>query len=241
MEFEEKAESELKKCAKIIEDAANALLQIQVPRRKIGGEITKDDINQAILASAGAIASATKDLILSAEVAQSERKLDAKNKGNKFHVDPAWANGLISAAHQVAGSVKTLVQAANASIEGKTQQEALVASSRQVAQATAHLVAASKAKSDPSSKTLIQLTNCAKEVANATSQVVVAAAKASRWEEEEAEKEDKVDFESATGKVKEMELQMKILKLESDLEKERRGLARMRQDRYRKAQIKNEV
>jgi len=153
-------------------------------------------------------------------------------------VDPAWANGLISAAHQVAGSVKSLVTAANSSVEGKAQQEALVATSHQVAQATAHLVAASKAKSDPLSKSIFRLGVAAKDVANSTSQLVEAAAKAARWEEEAAEKEDKVDFDSATGKVKEMEFQMKILKLESDLEKERRVLARMRQDRYRKAQVK---
>jgi len=152
-------------------------------------------------------------------------------------VDPTWANGLISAAHQVAGSVKTLVQAANSSVEGKSQQEALVASSHQVAQATAHLVAASKAKSDIHSKATTRLGVAAKDVATSTSQLVEAAAKAARWEEEAAEKEDKVDFESATGKVKEMEIQMKILKLDADLDRERRVLARMRQDRYRKAQV----
>uniref|UniRef100_A0A6B2KW23 I/LWEQ domain-containing protein n=1 Tax=Arcella intermedia TaxID=1963864 RepID=A0A6B2KW23_9EUKA len=238
MEFETKAENELKKCAKIIEEAANALLQIQ-PRRKIKGEFTKDDINDAILSSAGGIASATRDLILAAEVAQSERKADAKSKGTKWHVDPAWANGLISAAQRVASSVKTLVEASNASVEGKAQQELLMATSHQVAQATAHLVAASKTKSDPNSKAIIRLGKAAKDVASSTGSLVEAAAKAARWEEEEAEKEEsKVDFETATGKVKEMELQMKILKLEADLEKERRVLARMRQDRYRKTQLK---
>jgi hypothetical protein len=49
----------------------------------------------------------------------------------------------------VAGTVKDLVTAANAASQGKAEEEALVASAKGVAAATARLVFASRAKADP--------------------------------------------------------------------------------------------
>eukprot|EP01125_Pyxidicula_operculata_P017010 TRINITY_DN5918_c0_g1_i1.p1 TRINITY_DN5918_c0_g1~~TRINITY_DN5918_c0_g1_i1.p1 ORF type:complete len:473 (-),score=134.13 TRINITY_DN5918_c0_g1_i1:117-1364(-) len=234
--FENKADLELKRAAKVIEDAANALMQIK-PRsvvRMSNELLSKDDVNEAILATTRAITTATIGLINCAEVAQKERKESNSTGGKRFHFDPTWSNGLVSASQQVANSVKSLVNAANASVEGKSQQEALVASAHQVAQATAHLVAASKVKASVTSPAIFKLTESAKSVANSTSELVEAAAKAARFEDAEAEKEETFEtVESAAGRVQEMELQMKILKIEAELEKERRYLTRMRQERYK--------
>jgi hypothetical protein len=73
--------------------------------------------------------------------------------GTKYHNDPTWANGLISASKAVAGGVKMLVTAANNAVQHKAEQEALVAAARTVASATAHLVTASRVKADPFSTT----------------------------------------------------------------------------------------
>jgi hypothetical protein len=61
--------------------------------------------------------------IVSAEKAQAKRGEESLVSGSKYNVDPTWANGLISAAQSVAGSVKTLVVASNASVEGKGREE----------------------------------------------------------------------------------------------------------------------
>jgi talin len=237
LDLDAMAEQELLKCAQIIAEAARTLLSAKPQRavKKVPGIIDQQDINEAILDAATAIATATGALVQAAANAQQERVRLVRETpgGRKYMADPAWANGLISAAQNVAGSVTTLVKSANESVQGKAQEEALVASARAVATATAHLVAASRAKSDPDSKAQMNLKNAAKAVSNATSQLVSAANAAGQFQQEE-EIVEEVDFATAGGKAKELEQQMKILRLEKDLEKARQGLNTMRKARYKK-------
>jgi len=227
------AEQELLKCAQIIADAAKTLMQAK-PRRKVAGGINQEDINDAILDGATAIARATQALIEAAAIAQGERvKLKGTPAGKRYQADPTWANGLISAAQGVAGSVTTLVKAANESVAGKAQEEALVANSRAVAQATAHLVAASRAKADPDSRAQLALKNAARSVTGATAQLVAAANAAAQFQQEEAPL-PRVDFGTAGGKAKELEQQMTVLRLEKELDKARQVLNQMRKSRYTK-------
>jgi len=228
------AEQELLKCAQIIADAAKTLLQAK-PRKvqRMAGSIDQDDINDAILEAATAIASATGALVQSAAVAQQERMKNIKETpaAARYQADATWANGLISAAQNVAHSVQTLVKNANDSVQGKVAEEALVASARSVAQATAHLVAASRAKSDPDSKAQMGLKSAAKTVSSATAQLVAAANAAATFRQEEPPM-PKIDFASAGGKAKELEQQMNVLRLEKELEKARQVLGQLRKARY---------
>eukprot|EP01126_Amoeba_proteus_P043015 TRINITY_DN4695_c0_g1_i12.p1 TRINITY_DN4695_c0_g1~~TRINITY_DN4695_c0_g1_i12.p1 ORF type:complete len:211 (-),score=67.36 TRINITY_DN4695_c0_g1_i12:115-747(-) len=203
------------------------------PRTTTGGFVGQDHVNEAILSSARAITSATHKLIVNAEDAQLKRK--QTDVENRYNVDPTWANGLISAAQSVAANVGTLVQAANASVEGQTQEAVLVATARAVAQSTAHLVAASKAKSDPFSPEVLALSEVAKVVANATSQLVEAAHNAAKFQEEEEEEQQGLRFTGdRLNNVLIMEQQMKLQRLEVELQKERRALAAMRRAKYQK-------
>jgi len=237
LDLDAMAEQELLKCAQIIADAAKTLLNAKPKRepKKTPGIIDQQDINDAILDAATAIATATGALVQAAATAQQERVRLVKETpgGRKYMADPAWANGLISAAQSVAGSVTQLVKSANESVQGKAQEEALVASARAVATATAHLVAASRAKSDPDSRAQMSLKNAAKAVSNATSQLVSAANAAAQFQQED-EVVEEFDFATAGGKAKELEQQMKILRLEKELEKARQGLNSMRKARYGK-------
>jgi len=230
------AEEELRKCADIISKAAATLLAYKPPPRekKIPGVLDKFDINEAIVKAAQAIAAATGMLVSNAYDAQRERvENKAKNPRGRYQNDPTWANGLISASHNVAGSVEALVQAANQAADGKAEEESLVASARSVASATAHLVSASKAKSDPNSKAQQALTSAAKSVATATSQLVSAAGQAAQFTEQEEEEDvNKYNFGSAGGKAKELEQQTLILKLEKELERERKRMLGMRKQKY---------
>jgi len=231
------AEEELRKCADIISAAAQTLMNYKPPPRekKIPGVLDQIDINEAIVKAAHAIASATGSLVSNAYEAQRERVENKyKNPGRARYVnDPTWANGLISASHSVAGSVQALVKAANSAADGKVEEEALVASARAVASATAHLVSASKAKSDPNSKAQQALSSAAKAVATATSQLVAAAGQAAQFAEEEVEEDvNKYNFGSAGGKAKELEQQVRILQLEKELERERKRMGNLRKAKY---------
>jgi len=230
------AESELVKASKVIEDTTRQL-QYARPKRtpKVAGEVTQDDINDAIVDAASAISQATGALVNSAAVAQQERVKIVRETpgGSKFAADPAWANGLISAAQNVSGSVANLGKVAQESVkEGKIKEETLVAAAKSVATATAHLVASSRAKADPDSKAQQALKNAAQTVSIATQQLVDAAAAAARFQNEVIVEE--VDFGETTGKAAELEQQMKILKLEKELNRARTILGLMKQSHAKK-------
>jgi hypothetical protein len=164
--LESLAEAELRNCAKTIEEATKTLLNAKPKRTKPKqvGVIDEEDITEAILDAARAITTATGHLVEAATAAQHERQkkmmitIQSGGSGGgvggvKYHNDPTWANGLISASKAVAGGVKMLVAAANNAVQRKAEQESLVAAARTVASATAHLVSASRVKADPFSTT----------------------------------------------------------------------------------------
>src|SRR5262249_15249557 len=148
--------------------------------------------------------------------AQRERCESKKDGKSLYRRDPLWANGLISAAQQVAGSVQQLVISANKAVQGDAEEEELVAAARMVAGATAQLVSASRAKAaDPFSSTQKLLSSAAKSVAEATSALVTAAKEAARAQEE---KEEELLFSNySASKKQEFEAQVQILKMEKEL------------------------
>eukprot|EP01113_Clastostelium_recurvatum_P020003 TRINITY_DN236_c0_g1_i4.p1 TRINITY_DN236_c0_g1~~TRINITY_DN236_c0_g1_i4.p1 ORF type:complete len:2591 (+),score=1077.50 TRINITY_DN236_c0_g1_i4:231-8003(+) len=239
--LEEMAEQELLAAASVIERATAALLAAKerAEQKRIEMGLQEADISEAILDAARAIAQATAVLVNSATACQKE--LVASGKGAKaassYRRDPTWARGLISAAQAVAGTVQQLVLSANDSTQGTTDEESLVASSKAVAAATARLVAASRAKSDPLSMTQQRLTNAAKAVANATQQLVAAAKVATEDQEralaEERALQELVPLTANQAKVKEMEAQIKILKLQKELEAAQKSLFTIRKDDYK--------
>eukprot|EP01129_Flabellula_baltica_P008869 TRINITY_DN3549_c0_g2_i1.p1 TRINITY_DN3549_c0_g2~~TRINITY_DN3549_c0_g2_i1.p1 ORF type:complete len:2490 (-),score=653.15 TRINITY_DN3549_c0_g2_i1:73-6657(-) len=232
-DIESVAELELMKCAQIIAEAANSLLTIKPSRNT--GVISQDGINAAIMDAARAIASATGKLIEMAVIAQRERKETTVHLGEKYQNDPTWANGLISAAQAVAGAVQQLVKSCNSAVQGEAEEEALVATARAVASATAHLVSASKAKADPLAPSQRNLSKAAQAVALTTSELVKAAHAAAEFAEESDDDDDLSSYGLAGGRVKQMEQQSKILSLEKMLEDERRRMLNQRKAKYSKA------
>lgn len=153
-DLENLAERELMKAAKMIEDAAKRLLEARPRKVKSPGEqLNEEDINSAILDAARAITEATGALVKAATAAQRERIAKSRDPSKKhfYRKDPAWANGLISAAQAVGGTTQDLVSSANGFVkkEEESDEDILIAAAKQVAAATARLMAASRAKSDP--------------------------------------------------------------------------------------------
>lgn len=229
------ASQELLKAAKIIEDAVAALTatakaRANKPKSVPEGEV---DIADAILDASLAISRATATLVASASQAQKEFVAAGKaspNPSTFYAKSRTFSEGLISAAQAVAAATAELVKQANGVATGKIEEEGLIAASKAVSAATKQLVVASRVKADPNSPSQKKLEEASSAVAQAT-QALVAAARAL------AKKDvDEAPVIAAGGlagsKIQEMEQQMKILRLEKDLEAARNRLARIRKQEY---------
>ena len=190
-----------------------------------------------------AITQSTATLVKAAAQAQEERVAKGRqHEGPMYKADPAWAEGLISAAKAVAAATQKLVMVANDVAEGRTEgaEEALIVAARAVSAATAQLVAATASKSDPNSSTQAGLNAAAKAVQNATA-MLVAAAKALMKLVDDSSKIDYSRLSVHQFKVKEMEQQTLILKLEKEVDRARKELFRMRKEYYSKQEAQAAV
>jgi len=234
VDLEDIAERELLAAAKMIEDAAAALEAQRAKRAampKTDGEL---NVEESIMAAAMAITAATQGLVKAATDAQHERVLKGKASdpsAAKYHHDPMWVEGLISAARAVAEATRQLVGVANDAFQGRIDDAALIAASKAVGSSTAQLVAATRSKTDDIfSKTQTNLDNAAAAVTRAT-QALVRAAKNNQEADFEA-MSLKRNENIAAGIKAEIEQQARILRLEKDLEAARRVLHGMNKSKY---------
>jgi len=239
-DFDAFAEEELKKCTGVIGNAFHTLKSLRPADRpkRADGVLDQEDINIAILNAALAISQATGTLVQTSTVALQEKTKTKNQPGSKYHPDPVWAQGLGNAAQSVNSSVQALVKSANSTIEGNLEEGELENAARGMATSTAQLVAASRSRSDPNSDTQRKLKVAGKAVSDATGALVSAAAAASQFNKQAEEEEIQFNevVTAAAGKVAELELQMKILKLERELEQERRKMAGIKKARFNKKQ-----
>eukprot|EP01117_Protostelium_nocturnum_P013126 TRINITY_DN487_c0_g1_i1.p1 TRINITY_DN487_c0_g1~~TRINITY_DN487_c0_g1_i1.p1 ORF type:complete len:2445 (+),score=1078.48 TRINITY_DN487_c0_g1_i1:119-7453(+) len=232
--LDEAASRELSAAAKVISDVAAALLAAR-PQKKVNANgigFETDNVAAAIYDAAIAIAKATQTLVQYAAVSQSERVQMQQKNPIVYKADPMWANGLISAAKQVAGATQQLVRSANDAVNGTGREEELEAVAKLVSSATAQLVAASRAKSAQGSKSHSDLSDSAKIVASATNMLVKAAKDWSKLKEDEIEQDMANNYTGSA--VKQLEQQMKVLKLEKELEKARKAMLDTRKGEYKK-------
>merc|ERR1711879_976913 len=235
----DKATNELMNAARVIEEAAKTLLEAKKRAEEKAKSSNPGDMDVAgsIVGGAMAITDAIKTLIQYATILQKENVEAGRARGDStvYKKDVAWSEGLISAACSVAGSVQDLVNKANGVVSGDVENEALVVSSRQVAAATAQLLVASRVRSDPNSKNQQSLEAASKAVSQATRTLVMAAQTEVKRETVEEDTRASLNGLSLTEvKIREMEQQAEILKLEKQLETSRVRLASMRKAQYDK-------
>jgi len=236
------AEQELRKAAKMIEDAANRLLASRPRTVNPGDLLTEEDINSAILEAARAITVATASLVKAAAFAQRDRIAKQKDPKTKhfYRVDPAWANGLISAAQAVGATTMDLVESSNGFVQRKegTDDAILISSARQVAGATARLMAASRAKSDPFSETHQTLGNASKEVANATQLLVEAARRAAEWVNQPQDMpilDENADLSDVARRKAAIEAQARLLRLQAEMDRAQKDYTNLNEAGYKAA------
>jgi len=234
IDLEDLAERELLNAARIIEEAAAALLSQNADRQYL---LTEGELNveAAIMKAALAITQSTQLLMTAAAEAQQERvakgRHSRKDPSSRYHTDPMWAEGLISAARAVAQSTRELVFSANDATQGKIDDSYLIASSKSVSATTTQLVTATRVKSDANSKSQAKLDNAAKSVMRATKALVDVAKNYATKEEQEMITRGT----SHHGNFRfEMEQNGKIEKLGRELEETRKILIDKRKLKYKK-------
>jgi len=224
-DYDALAEQELRKTAKVIEDATSRLLDPSHKRTSENDILTEDDIHAAILDAARALGIATSSLVKVASLAQRDRVAKQKDPKTRhfFRPDPAWCKDLIGASQLVGTSTQDLVGAANGFVQKEDGKDdsVLISAARGVASSTSRLMATSRAKSDPFSETHQKLEGASKEVANATQLLVEAARKAAEWVNRPQEVSITLDEDNVSLAAKrkaQLIAQAKMLRLQKEYE-----------------------
>lgn len=228
-------EREMMSAATTIEQAT-LRLQALLGRDKSSSRYstTELQVHDTILEAAMAIMKAIGGLIRSATASQEE--IVARGRGSStvqqfYKKNNRWTEGLISAARAVAFASTMLIEAADGVIMGTHSLEQLIVASNEVSAATVQLVAASRVKSEFMSETQDRLERAAKAVTEACRALV----KQVRMITDRQVSSEDVDYaRMATHefKVREMEQQVEVLKLEKELAQARRVLGAMRRAGY---------
>lgn len=226
-------EQEMLHAAQAIE-AATQRLQELMNRPRDRYNALEVQVHDSILAAALAITNAIGRLIQAATASQQE--IVAQGKGSSsvqqfYKRNNRWTEGLISAAKAVAFATTLLIQSADGVLNGTHSLEQLIVASNEVSAATAQLVAASRVKASLMSKTQEQLELAAKAVTEAC-KALVRQVKAISARQVEEELPDYNSMAVHEFKVREMEQQVEILKLEKELGAARRRLGAMRRAGY---------
>ncbi|QRW11818.1 endocytosis protein end4 [Ceratobasidium sp. AG-Ba] len=228
-------EQEMLGAARAIEAATQRLQQlIDRPRDASRFSAVDLQVHDSILAAAMAITNAIGRLIQAAT--ESQQEIVAQGKGSSssqqfYKRNNRWTEGLISAAKAVAFATNLLIESADGVLSGTHSLEQLIVASNEVAGATAQLVAASRVKASLMSKTQDRLELAAKAVTEAC-KALVRQVKAITAKQLEAEEVDYRAMAVHEFKVREMEQQVEILKLEKELGAARHRLGAMRRAGY---------
>ena len=225
---------EMQNAARAIEEATQRLQALMARDKGPKYNALDVQVHDAILQATLAITNAIGRLIQAATESQEEIVREGKGSSSSqqfYKRNNRWTEGLISAAKAVAYATGLLIESADGVISGTHSLEQLIVASNEVSAATAQLVAASRVKASLMSKTQQRLEIASKAVTDACKALVRQVKTISSQQLDE----DSVDYKSMPShefKVREMEQQVEILKLEKDLGAARRRLGEMRRAGY---------
>ncbi|KAI9248285.1 I/LWEQ domain-containing protein [Phascolomyces articulosus] len=229
-------EQEMSNAARAIEEATAKIQALM--QRPSNPEFSATDlqVHKLLLNSVLALTNAIANLIKCATASQQEIVAQGRGTSSKaafYKKHNRWTEGLISAAKAVAVATNLLVEAADGVISKTHSLEQLIVASNEVSAATAQLVAASRVKSTFMSRTQERLEIAAKAVKDAAAELVK---QVRNLVAQKAENDGlNIDFNKLSVhefKKREMEQQVKILKLDAELTNARRILAEMRRSGY---------
>ncbi|XP_050536269.1 huntingtin-interacting protein 1 isoform X2 [Daktulosphaira vitifoliae] len=226
-------EDELSTMDKAIEEAANRIQEMITETRAAHSGI-KLEVNEQILDSCTSLMAAIRVLVHKSKKLQFEIVANQGNEGSAkefYKRNHQWTEGLISAAKSIGFGAKGLLDAANDVVSADGNLSRLIVASHSVAAGTAQLVVASRVKAPRGSRNLDELSKASRDVTNATATVVATAKSCTQLVQQPEDLDLGVLNEHQTKRL-EIECQVRVLELESSLEKERMKLATLRKLHY---------
>ncbi|KAM4577288.1 huntingtin interacting protein 1 related b isoform 2-T2 [Odontesthes bonariensis] len=216
-----------------IEEAVRRIDEMMNQARKDTSGV-KLEVNERILFSCTDLMKAIRMLIVASTELQKEIVESGRGAATmkEFYArNSRWTEGLISAAKAVGWGATEMVESADKVVLHTGKYEELIVCSHEIAASTAQLVAASKVKADRNSIKLSGLQQASRHVNEMAANVVAS----TKTGQEHLEDKDTMDF-SGMSLIKlrkeEMESQVKVLELESQLENERLRLGELRKKHY---------
>ncbi|KAK2818593.1 hypothetical protein Q5P01_024154 [Channa striata] len=194
----------------------------------------KLEVNQSILGSCSDLMKAVHMLVTAATDLQKdivEGGRGAASVTDFYAKNSRWTEGLISASKAVGWGATQLLDSADRAVAEHGTYEELIACSHEIAGSTAQLVAASKVKADRNNKKLQTLQQASRHV-NDMAAVVVTSSKHGQQQISDHVVMDFSGMSLIKLKKEEMEAQVKVLQLESQLEQERVRLGELRKRHY---------
>ncbi|XP_061603678.1 huntingtin-interacting protein 1-related protein-like [Phyllopteryx taeniolatus] len=216
-----------------IEEAVLRMDEILSQARKDTSGL-KLEVNQSILGSCSDLMKAVHMLVTSATDLQKdivEGGRGAASVTEFYAKNSRWTEGLISASKAVGWGATQLLESADRVVGDNGTYEELIACSHEIAASTAQLVAASKVKAERGNRKLSTLQQASRHVNNMAA-VVVTSTKHGQMQISE---EGVMDFSGMSLiklKKEEMEAQVRVLQLESQLDQERVRLGELRKRHY---------
>ncbi|XP_017269454.1 huntingtin interacting protein 1 related b [Kryptolebias marmoratus] len=232
-ELGDMVDKEMAATSAAIEEAVRRIDEMMNQARKDTTGV-KLEVNERILNSCTDLMKAIRMLIIASTDLQKEIVEGGRGAASikEFYArNSRWTEGLISAAKAVGWGATELVESADKVVLHTGKYEELIVCSHEIAASTAQLVAASKVKADRSSKKLTVLQQASRHVNEMAANVVGS----TRTGQENLDEKETMDF-SGMSLIKlrkeEMESQVKVLELETQLENERLRLGELRKKHY---------
>uniref|UniRef100_A0A8C6Q1I6 Huntingtin interacting protein 1 related b n=1 Tax=Nothobranchius furzeri TaxID=105023 RepID=A0A8C6Q1I6_NOTFU len=216
-----------------IEEAVRRIDEMMNQARKDTSGV-KLEVNERILFSCTDLMKAIRMLIIASTDLQKEIVEGGRGAASikEFYArNSRWTEGLISAAKAVGWGASELVDSADKVVLHMGKYEELIVCSHEIAASTAQLVAASKVKADRNSTKLTVLQQASRLV-NEMAANVVASTKTGQENLDDKETMDFSGMSLIKLKKEEMESQVKVLELETQLENERLRLGELRKKHY---------
>lgn len=234
----ESVDREIRDMQDSISNAAATMEKMMLAARANEAKKPNIEVDIKILHSCATLLSVIQVLIQDARHLQEEITNESGTFAKEFYrKNQKWSEGLISAAKDIGGGAKCLVDAADSVVSRSGKFEQVMVASQEIAGSTAQMVLASKVKAKQGSQKLVALSSSSKSVGEATAQVIATCrACASQL----AESEQEVDLSQLSvhqSKRLEMEVQIKVLELETMLEKQRQKLFAIRKLQYARSNV----
>ncbi|KAI8898118.1 hypothetical protein BC833DRAFT_620631 [Globomyces pollinis-pini] len=220
------AERDLMSITSSIENAAKKMAQLK-PIDRVNTSAADNAFQDQVLNAAQNIASATAILVKFATAVQREVTASNHPDSNTFN------QGIVTASKEIVHTTDALCDVANNYAKNESPIEMVMVCAKNISSATAHLLTASAVTTTTNETTTqMRLRAAGKAVLDATENLVVSSRGSAKTSGPTNTSSNGVPVSVHKGKILEMEAQMKILRLEKELENARLELANIRKQKY---------